>query len=284
MHSNLVRLHLVVVIFAFTAILGKLISAELPTSLLVFYRMVIACAGLYVYVRIRRRNLAVSRRIAMGYLGVGGLVALHWIFFFHAIKVSNVSVTLGCFASAAFFTSLLEPLITRGRYSRLNIILSVVAMSGLYMIFRFELTYVEGMVLSLLSALLAGLFTVINKKMVSHGQPLVMSFYEMLGGAVVLGLYNLYTGSWMVPAGTDLIYLLILGLVCTSVAFVMSIDVMKTLSAFQVSMTVNLEPVYGILLAVMIFGDSEWMSPGFYAGAAIVLLAVLVHPWLEKLG
>ncbi|MCB0431088.1 MAG: EamA family transporter [Flavobacteriales bacterium] len=288
MKSDIVRLHLVVVVFAFTGVIGKLISPAVNAPNLVMYRMLFAALGLGAYLIIKGQRLPPVSQW-WKFLLVGLLVGCHWVFFFQAIKVSNVSVTLGCFASAALFTSLIEPLLTRSRFSKLDIVMSIMVMVGIYMIFEYAWTYWTGILYALASALLAALFTVINKKFVANSEVLSMSFLELLGGGVMLSAVVLCGETKLVwPGGEDLLYLLVLAWICTSFAFVMSNLVMKTLTAFQVSLTINLEPVYGIVLAVMIFGESERMSAGFYTGACLILATVVLYMplkrWTKKRG
>jgi drug/metabolite transporter (DMT)-like permease len=286
-NSNLsyhLLLHFIVFIWGFTGILGKLIS--LDAYLLVWYRMAIATLGIYAFLAFKGIEIKIGKEKIAKQLFVGLIVALHWITFFEAIKVSNVSVTLACFAATSLFTALMEPIFFKRKLIFYEIILGVITVFGIYLIFRFEGDFFLGIVLSLFSASLASLFTVFNGIMVKETRARVISFYEMSGGFIGISLYMLLAGEahlWLsLPALSDMIYLLILGLVCTAFAFVASVDIMKVLSPFTVSISVNLEPVYSIGLAILIFGDSEKMKPGFYAGASIVLLTVLANAYLKN--
>jgi len=274
------KLHFVVLIYGFTAILGKLIT--LPATQLVWFRMLIAAVSFYLYFRIRKKSFRVSRKDLLQILGVGLIVGAHWITFFGAIKISNVSVTLGCLASTTLFTSFLEPLFYRRRLNLLDIFIGLMIIAGLYMVFRFETQYTAGILVALTSAFLAGLFTVLNKKLIAHNSASVISFYEMLGGFAGISIFLAFTGqlnlSSLQMTGMDLFYLLLLAIVCTAFAFAVQVDVMRELSAYIVALTINLEPIYGILLAFFIFGESEQMTAGFYAGTAVILLAVFGYP------
>ena len=278
--SSHLKLHFIVLIYGFTAILGKLIS--LPADQLVWYRMLIAVITFYLFIRWKKTDLSITAKQFFKLFGIGFIVAIHWITFFGAIKISNVSVTLGCLATVTLFTSLLEPFFFRKRINVVEVIVGLMIILGLYLIFRFETKYSLGIIVALISAFLAGLFTVINKKMVMHQKASVISFYEMLGGLTGISLYLLFSGSasstLTLPSPIDFIYLLILGIVCTAYAFAVQVDIMKHLSAYIVALTINLEPVYGIIMAYFLFGETEHMTGGFYFGTVIILISVLGFP------
>ncbi len=282
--KNLLKLHLVVFIYGFTAILGKLIT--LNAGELVWYRMLIAFLALGIILKIRGRRLGVSWPTFMRLIGIGFVVAFHWITFFHAIKISTISVALGCLASTTLFTSLLEPALVRRPLVWLEVVTGVLIIAGLYMIFQFEPDHIAGIITALISAFLAGLFTVLNKIMIVKHRPLVISFYEMGGGFVGITIYLLVNGTFntglQLPVWTDWLFLILLGVVCTAYAFAESVKVMDVLSAYTVVLTINLEPVYGILLAFFFFGDSELMSAGFYLGTLTILAAVFLFPIVSR--
>ncbi|ASB50767.1 DMT family transporter [Alkalitalea saponilacus] len=283
-NKNLLHLHLIVLIYGFTAILGRLIT--LPATELVWYRMLIAFIALGVALYWNRRIAVISFKDVLTLLGVGGIVAIHWITFFHAIKISTVSVALGCLASTTLFTSFLEPAFFKRKVSKLEVFTGIIIIIGLYAIFRFETRYVNGILVALTSAFLAALFTVINKKLIAKHAPLTISFYEMAGGllsiSLILWLSGTLKGNFPIPTTEDWIYLIILGGICTAYAYLASVYVMKSLSAYTVVLAINLEPVYGILMAFFIFGESERMSTGFYLGTAIILAAVFLFPVIRK--
>jgi drug/metabolite transporter (DMT)-like permease len=274
------KLHFVVLIYGFTAILGKLISISAID--LVWYRMLIAAVSIYIYIRMRRISIRLPLREIIRILIIGLLVAAHWITFFGAIKLSNVSVTLGCLASATLFTSILEPLFYRKRLNWIEVVIGLLIIAGLYLIFQFEFHYWKGILTAIISAFLAGLFTVLNRKQVERQSAHIISFYEMIGGVLGITLFLLVRGEhthiFQAIPYTDLIYLLLLGIVCTAFAFVVQVDVMRQLTAYVVALTINLEPVYGIILAVIFFGDSELMSFGFYIGTVVILLSIIGYP------
>ncbi len=278
------QLHLVVLILGFTAILGKLIA--LPALELVWYRMLLTVVVFFVFLKISKDSTTVSRRSLLSFLGVGLIIALHWVTFYGAIKLSNVSVTLGCFATTTFFTSFLEPIFYRKRINVFEVLISLIILAGLYLIFRFETRYATGILVALFSAFLAGLFTVLNKKLVANHSAIQISFYEMVGGLIGLTLYITLSGRGIVipslhPTLADLFYLFLLATVCTAYAHTMQVEVMKHLSAFTVTLTINLEPVYGIVMAFFIFGETERMTTGFYLGTLIILLSVVGFPLVK---
>ncbi len=277
------HLHFIVVLLGFTAILGALIS--MPAADLVWYRMFFATAGLWVFFLIKKLPYRLPFEKQLPLYLIGTLVALHWITFFHAIKVSNVSVTLGVFASVPLFTSFLEPLLQRRRILWLEVLIGMIILLGIYLIFRYEFYYMQGILYALLSALLNGLFVVLNRNISMRHHPTVISFYEMIGGFLLISLYFLITGAFSEElfrvTSADLGYLLILGLLCTSYAFAAIVHIMKVLTAYNVVLAVSMEPVYGIALAYMIFRDAERMSGGFYIGTLIIMVAVFLYPYLK---
>ena len=217
-------------------------------------------------------------------------MAIHWTLFFASARVSNASVSLVGFATLALWTSLLEPLAGKHKIKFREVILSMVIILGLYVIFRFEFWHAYGLVLGILSAFLAAWFTVINSGLVKRVDPYLIMFLEMLAACGTIGLgfplYRLWLAEGqrlnLAITNSDFFYLLILALVCTVYAYTMGVKLLKRLSAFTLNLTIHLEPVYGIVLALLIFGDSERMSPGFYWGTLIIMSAIFAHPVIEK--
>jgi drug/metabolite transporter (DMT)-like permease len=277
------RLHLIVLIFGFTGILGKLI--DLPAELIVLYRMSIACAAIAIFIKFNGHPFRIEKKDLLKWLSTGFIVGLHWFFFFESIKQSTVSVALVSLSSTALFTSLLEPLLYRKPLKWYEVIFSLLIIIGMTIVLRFEFRYVLGIFYGVLCAFLASLFTVLNSRFVVNHRSTVISFYELLGGVLfIFLLVSLFRADLLsiMPSGTDLIYLLLLGIVATAVAFVVSIGVMKKLSPFTVSLTINLEPLYGIILAVIIFGQEELMSAGFYIGFVLILLTILINAVIKR--
>ncbi len=278
------HLHFVVLLFGFTGILGKLIT--LGSTELVFFRMLIACIGIGLIAQVLSHKLRIHAKGVLHLGGIGVIVALHWITFFEAIKVSNVSLALGCMASTTLFTSLLEPLIEKRKVDPLEVVIGIIVILGLYLIFEYAFNFWLGIVYALVSSFLASLFGVLNKQIANTYTPTVISFYEMLSGFIMIGIYTiLMEGAFWnhlewVPM--DIVYLLLLGLVCTSYAYVAIVFLLKKISAYTVALAINMEPVYAIVFAFLIFGDSEKMHPGFYVGTLIILLSIILYPILKK--
>lgn len=280
---NLLVLHLTVFVWGFTGILGALIT--ITATQLVWYRVLIAFITLYAYFRATKTNLRISRETFLKLFFTGAIVGAHWILFFQSIKSSTVSVTLVCLSSLTLFTAILEPILNRQKISKLEIFTGLAIISGIYMIFEFESKYTTGIILGLTSALCASLFSIINSKQIKNRPASVISFYELIGAWFWISLFLLITNGFnkqMNLGSPDLIYLLILGTICTALAYVAGVSVMKYLSAFRVALITNLEPVYGIILGLIFFGEKEQMTPGFYAGAVIILTAIFLYPLLKN--
>ncbi|MFB6258194.1 MAG: DMT family transporter [Flavobacteriales bacterium] len=277
-------MHLVVLIYGFTGILGELITVD--SFQLVWHRMSIAALGIAAFLLYRGIPFGAGRGDAFRMLGIGFLIALHWIAFFSAINASNVSVTLGCMASASLFTAFLEPLFFKKRVRLYEVVLGMMVIGGLWTIFRYEAHYATGIGLALLASFSAALFTVINARMIRDRGAAIISFYEMIGGTIGISLFFLISGKelgslFRMPL-SDYSYLLVLGLICTAFAFMASVHVMKVLNPFSVSLTINLEPVYGIILAFLFFGEEEKMSLGFYLGTSMILAALFTDAWMKR--
>lgn len=281
---NYLLLHLIVFIWGFTAVLGKLISIDaLP---LVWYRMSVAAFCILLFMLFRRISFSIDRKTLGVLLLAGGIIALHWITFFGAIKVSNVSVALATMATGAFFGSLLEPVWYGRKVIGYEVVFGLIVILGLYVIFKVGTEYTAGILLALASAFLGAVFTLINGRLIKHHKPSVIGFYELLSGAlfvtVYLGLSSGYSAEFFNLNLSDWLYLGILASVCTAFAFIASVKVMRHVSPYTVLLTVNLEPVYGILLAFAIFGDSERMNAQFYLGGLIILLTVVANGILKN--
>ena len=240
--------------------------------------------GILLFLTKTRPAISVKSLLAISFTGL--IIAAHWIMFFEAIKVSNVSVTLACLASTSLFVAFIEPLFFRRKFLLHEMIFGLIVIGGLYMIFRFEGRYITGILYSLIAAFLAAIFTVFNGIFIEKHDAKSISFYEMLGGFTGISIY-LIASSQISPdmlaiTTSDLIYLLILGLVCTAYAFVVSVEVMKELSPFTVCISFNLEPVYAIILALLFFGEKERMTVGFYFGALIILFTIFANAYIKN--
>lgn len=278
-------LHIIVVIFGLTGILGKLITID--SSLLVWYRVLIALIAILFYFAFTKHSLKISRKELVKTLLVGVIIAVHWVTFFEAIKQSNVSVALVCFSSSTLFTSLIEPFYFKRKIKAYELIFGVVIILGLYFIFSFEFKYIVGMVLSVISAALASWFTVLNGVLIKETKAKIISFYELLGAFIIVSIYLLITTkanfSQFAISLEDLKWLIILGTVCTAFAFIVSVEVMKKISPYTVTISVNLEPIYSIILALLIWPESETMSYGFYLGTIIVIATIFLNALFKKI-
>lgn len=282
-YRNHIALHFTVFIWGFTGILGKLISID--SFSIVWWRMLIALVGLLLFMAITRRSFVTSPLNRAKYIFTGLITAGHWLCFFEALKVSNVSVTLTTLSTTSLFVALLEPLLLRKKFVWYQLLLGIFTLCGLLLIFQFETQYALGIMLALAAAFLAALFGTLNALYVQTDRPSLITSHEMLGGVIGISIYtvlNAGQGLEFSLSGLDLMYLLVLGLVCTAMAFVVSIEVLKELSAFTVSISINMEPIYAILFALWIFGEEEYMSTGFYFGAVIIIGAILANAWLKS--
>jgi len=273
------HLHFIVFIWGFTAVLGKLISLDaLP---LVWYRMLIAVSIIFIYIKVSKISLVVSKRLMFGFLFSGLVIAMHWLTFFQAIKVSNISVTLACLSTGALFASILEPIFYGKKIVLYEVLFGLLVVFGLGIIFNVEGNYIEGILLALTSAFLSAMFSVINGKFAQYNDAAVITFYELLGGVGFFSIYLLFSGSFSEDffriSTNDLLWLFVLGSVCTAYAFLASVKVMKYLTPYTVMLTINLEPIYGIILGILVFSESEKMSPEFYIGASIIVLTVILN-------
>ncbi|SDM56856.1 Threonine/homoserine efflux transporter RhtA [Catalinimonas alkaloidigena] len=288
MWKDYLRLHWVIFIWGFTAILGKLMI--LPSVEIVFYRTLIAFSALYVLLYFRKRSLRISQSQLIKFLLTGSLIGFHWILFFGAARVSTVSVCLAGMATGSLWTSLLDPLLTRRQFQWFEVGLGGLALVGLYIIFRFEFDHALGLTMALASAILGAVFTIFNSRFTQFQTPLVITFYEMVGAWLTVALFLPLYGTWIspdgiqwLPVGWDYLWLLLLAVVCTVYAYAESVRLMKKFTAFAINLTNNLEPVYGIVLAAIIFGEHQEMTPEFYMGTGVILLAVLAYPIGKRL-
>jgi drug/metabolite transporter (DMT)-like permease len=284
-----IELHIAVFLFGFTAILGDLI--QLTALSLVWWRVLITSISLLLLIRVRKMFREMPRADVRRFMGIGVLVGLHWICFYGAIKLSNASIALIAMATTSFFTSFLEPLVLRQRVKWFEIALGVLIIPGMVLIVNSTaLSKLSGLWLGLLAAALAALFATFNKKWIGKYKVLEVTFLE-LGTAclfltAILPFYFLITKdafSNLLPSPRDWLYLMVLSLLCTTLAYVLALRSLKHLSAFASNLTVNLEPVYGIALAWVILGEQEELTSGFYWGGAIILLAVFSYPLLKKM-
>lgn len=277
-------LHLTVFLWGFTGIFGKLIQQG--TLHLVYTRTIIAALGLALAAWWMGRTLS-WRTPKLGiYLLTGLIITGHWITFYGAIKISTASIAAACLSTSTVFTALLEPIWFKRRVLAYEVVLGLIVIAALLLIFGLETDYRMGIVVGVLSALLSAWFNIINAVLVRHDDPVRISFYEIASVAVALGIGLLVAGDlppplWDLPT-SDIVYHLLLGLACTSFPFVTGILVMRMLSPFTVMLTVNLEPVYTILIALLIWGEEERMRTGSYLGIALILICLFVNGWFQR--
>lgn len=278
-----ITLHATVVVFGFTGVLGKLIS--LAATPLVFWRTLIGAGGLYLWMLIRRSGgVAMPASLRAGVFGTGFLVAVHWVTFFAAIKASTVSLALAVMATVPMFVALIEPVLRRRRLDPTELTTGLIAVFGLWWMYRVDVSYGEGMVLALISAFCAALFGTLNSIWGQTIPSIAVSRIELVSACAALALWMSLSNQWpgSIPTTEDWVWLLLLGLFATSLAFAITVEVMKVLSPFTVAMAINLEPVYAILLALLVFGKEEVMPPGFYGGAALLISAVFLDVVIKR--
>jgi drug/metabolite transporter (DMT)-like permease len=283
LNKNLVILHFTVFIWGFTGILGALITISAVN--LVWYRVLIAAVSLFLYFKFNKTAFRVTSKTFLKLIFTGALVGGHWILFFASIKLSTVAVTLVCLSSITLFTAIFEPIINKTRISKLEILAGSLIITGIILIFKFETQYTKGIIAGLTSAVFASLFAIINSRLVKKNEAPVIAFYELSGALLWITIFLLCTHGFnksMLLKNTDIGYLLILGTICTSLAYVAGVSVMRELSAFRVALITNLEPVYGIILSFVFFGDMNKMSAGFWVGAVIILSTILLYPVTQK--
>jgi drug/metabolite transporter (DMT)-like permease len=277
--KSYLNLHLIVFIWGFTAVLGQLIS--IGDASLVWYRMLFAGIFILIYGMATGKKLILPWKDIRKFILVGFLIAIHWLFFFKAIKISNVSVTLAMFSMGAFFAAILEPLFFKRRMLWYEVFFGLVIIAGLFMIMQVEGHYLMGMLCALFSVFIGVLFTLFNGKLIKKHDPVAISVYEFFSGFALITIYLAYEGTFSTDffrlSSNDWTLILLLASVCTAYAFTASVNVMKRLTPYTVMLTTNLEPVYGIILAYFIIGDSEKMSTSFYIGSAVILATVILN-------
>jgi drug/metabolite transporter (DMT)-like permease len=281
--TSYLNLHLIVFIWGFTAILGALISIQ--ADALVWYRMLFAGVFLFFFILFKKQSFRIPIKEFFKLIFVGLLIAVHWIFFFKAIHISNVSITLSVFSLGAFFTSILEPIFYGRKVLWYEVLFGLVIIAGLALILQVEINYFEGMMFALASIIIGVLFTLMNGKLIEKHEPSVITFYEFLAGVFFISIYflfeNKFTFEFFILTSNDWILLLILSSVCTAYAFTASVKVMRKLSPYTVMLTTSLEPVYGIILAFFIIGGKEKMSVEFYIGAILIVITVILNAVLK---
>lgn len=286
--KDYIKLHFLVFLWGFTAVLGKLVS--IPSVEMVFYRTLLAAVGMAVLIIAMRGSFVVSKSDFIKIMLTGFIVAIHWLTFFGAGRIANPSTSLVGFATCSFWAALIEPIAKRKKIHLLEIGLGVVVILGLYIIFARDFQYPLGLLLGVISGLTAAIFSVINSKLVVRINAQTITFYEMASACVIILLFlPVYQSSWadngqlvLLPLWSDWIYIAIMAWVCSVYAYSAAINLTKKLSVFFIQLALNLEPVYGITLALIVFGSKEVMSLNFYTGTFIIISAVAIYPFLKK--
>ncbi len=283
-----IQLHIAVLLAGLTGILGKLIT--LNEGLLVWYRLLLTAVSLWILALIRRQAIRLEPADVWRIFGVGSVAALHWVAFYGSIKYSNVSVGLLCFSSIGFFTALIEPLLLRHRVDFVELLLGLLVIAGIFFIFKVDPHYKTGILVGLVSSLLGSLFPVLNKRLLVRIPPETVTLYELSGGflflSILLPVYLYFIPSErLLPNPGDWGWLLVLSLACTVLAFNLSMSALQRISAFTVNLSYNLEPVYGILLAFIVFREDKHLNGGFYVGFFLIILSIvlqMVRLWRKR--
>ncbi len=278
------ELHIAVLLFGFTAILGDLI--QLSAMVMVWWRMLLTSVSLLFLIRMGRQLRKMPRSLVLQFMVIGVLVAMHWVCFFGAIKLSNASITLICMATTSLFTAFLEPMLLKQRIKGIEIFLGAIIIPGMAMVVNSTGDdMLAGILVGLLSAFLASLFATLNKKLVSKADSMSITFLELSSGWLFLTLllpFFISSESVFMPSLADLGYLIILALLCTTLAYVLALRSLRHISAFASNLTVNLEPVYGIALAWVLLNEHQELDPGFYRGVILILAAVFSYPLIRR--
>ena len=283
--KHFIHLHFLVFIAGFTAILGELIINS--SEVIVWHRMFIGSTLLGLYMLFSKRSFKIDLNLFFKYSFLGLIIALHWITFFEAIEQSNISVTLAMFSTAAFFTSFIEPIVFKRKMIFYEVFLGLIVAFGVYLIFNAEFEYLNGIILGLLSALFASLFSVLNGLMIKTNNAVSISFYEFVSGMFFITLFLIFNNDFTTLLIEDIFsinyfYIFLLGSVCTAYAFMASVYLLKFISPYSVVLTYNLEPIYGIIMAIIFFGDNEKMSLSFYLGLFLILFSVISNMYIKK--
>lgn len=283
-----IQIHIAVILFGFTAILGDLI--QLPAVVLVWWRVLITSVSLLFFIQFGKSLIQIPKKQIRTYIIIGILIGLHWICFYGAIKLSNASIALVCMSTTSLFTSIIEPIFFRTKVNKLELILAATVIPGMLLIVNnINTTYINGVWVGLAAALLAAIFSSLNKVNIKGADPYSISFIELSSAwmmiTLLLGImwiFGYQADTFLPPNTSDWVYLIILALLCTTLAQVLTLKSLHHLSAFAVNLVINLEPVYGILMAIFILNDHKELSPLFYLGGGIILLSVMLYPYLHK--
>ncbi len=280
MKKAFLQLHIAVFLAGFTGVLGRLIT--LNEAVLVWYRMMIACMVLWILLAFKKRKPAASRRLFLQASSIGFILALHWVTFYAGIKVSNVSTALVCLSAMGFFTAILEPLMLRRSFDLVEVLLGLLAIAGISIVFHFDPHYKLGIIISLFSALLASIFPIMNRQILQKMDAETATRYQLSGGflfiTLLMPVYLHYIPvDRLTPSLSDWAWLLVLGVLCTVVAYDLFMKALQKIPAFTVNLSYNLEPIYGVAMAFLIYREDREVSPGFYYGFFLIIAAVALQ-------
>jgi drug/metabolite transporter (DMT)-like permease len=282
MKKAFLQLHIAVLLAGFTGILGRLIT--LNEGLLVWYRLFFTVIFLWAMYALAPKSSTSGKAGLLAVYVVGGLVALHWVFFYASIKYANVSIGLVCFSAVSFFTAVFDPIITGRKNDIREWMLGLLVMVGIYLIFHFDPRYKTGIILGIVSSALAALFTIFNKSLLKKHSAMDLTRHQLTGGwlllTVLLPAYlHFFPVQTLLPSWSDIGWLLFLSLFCTVLAYNLSMSALRSISPFTVNLSYNLEPLYGILLAFLLYREDKELESGFYYGMAIIVITVLIQSW-----
>ncbi len=280
MRRAFLQLHIAVFLAGFTGVLGRLIT--LNEAVLVWYRMMITCIVLWLIFLWKGKKSIPSRKQIIQASSIGFLLALHWTTFYAGIKISNVSTALVCLSSMGFFTAILEPLMLRKAFDLIEILLGLLVIVGISIVFHFDPQYKLGIIISLISALLASIFPILNRELIQSMDTDTATRWQLSGGflfiTVLLPVYlHIVRGTRLVPTFSDLAWLLVLAIVCTVIGYGLFMKALQKIPAFTVNLTYNLEPIYGIAMAFLIYREDKSVSTGFYYGLSLIIAAVVLQ-------
>ncbi|RQO65929.1 EamA family transporter [Pedobacter sp. KBW06] len=285
MKKSYLLLHIAVLLAGFTGVFGKLIS--LNEGLLVWYRVFFSAIILFFVLKFLKKSFNGGFREKLNIGKIGLLITIHWVFFYASIKYSNISVGVVCYCLTSLFTAIFEPMINKKRFSVLQLLLSALTLFGISLIFHFDSSYQLGIVLGIISSAFAALYTVFNERLVKRYDCIVINYYQMIGGtlglAAVLPVYLYYFPTAnLVPGMSDLVYLLLLAAFCTVILYVLFAESLKSIPAFTVNLSFNLEPIYAVIMAFIFFNEGKEVNYAFYIGCSFVVASVLLQTFFSK--
>tara|TARA_B100001113_G_scaffold324511_1_gene296175 strand:- start:185 stop:1030 length:846 start_codon:yes stop_codon:yes gene_type:complete len=278
-----------VIFLGFTGVLGKLISLETPY--LVWHRMFIAFISLFFFLLFKKQIRSINKKDILPLLGIGAIVALHWFFFFGAIKVANISVAVICLATASLFSAFMEPIFFKRKLLKYELVFGIIVFGALsFMLYEKpeneDINYFLGYVYGIASAFLGTLFTMFNGKYINKVDAAKITMVEMLGGVILISLYFIYIEDYSILTTSlifdDIIYLILLGTICTAGIFVWMTEIMRHITPYALIMAINLEPIYSIIIGLIIFSESETMNLSFYIGSSIILFIVFLDGYIKN--